>query len=111
MFIDKVSITGAVADGDFLLSPEHEFRERTYVVITFYTDDTYSTPVTPSAGTATVTATDDGFNFGSVNQGIIDVSDPAYSRPDIIGFITQLNLNLSGVVGATHFKFKAVSYE
>ena len=95
-------IKGQVSDGDSLSTEISKFFERHYVSITFFSDE-YMTPLTPSAGTAIFTVTDDGFNYGTIEKGTIDVSVAEYDRPFLWGRIIKVKVNLNGVTGATHF--------
>ncbi len=95
-------IKGVVSDDDFLSPSIGGYYERHYVRVTFFSDE-YQTPVTPTGGTCTITATDDGFNFGTVTSGTINVTRPTYDRPNFAGRVQKVKATLSGVTGATHF--------
>lgn len=96
-------IEAPVSNGEFLSPSISQVLERAYISITFYSDE-YKTPVTPSSGNATFTATDDGFNYGSVDSGVVDVTRPDYDRPNFSGRVSKVKLSLDSVVGATHFR-------
>lgn len=95
-------IKGLTSDGDHLSGDIDKIFKEHYISLTFFSDE-YITPITPSAGTAIVTATDDGFNYGTIENGTIDVSVAQYDRPFLWGRIKKVKVNLSGVTGATHF--------
>lgn len=99
----SLALQAPVAAADFLINKIPAEFERLYLSVTFYSDE-YVTPVTPAAGTATITATDDGFNFGTVTNGAIDVTDPVYDRPSAVGRFESVKATLAGVTGATHFR-------
>tara|TARA_R110000851_G_scaffold193852_1_gene344642 strand:- start:92 stop:427 length:336 start_codon:yes stop_codon:yes gene_type:complete len=103
-------IEGAVSDGDFISSSIAAYWERSYISITFYSDAAFTTPVTPSAGVVTITATDDGFNYGTITSGTVDVSIERYDRPNMSGRLRNIKATLSGVTGATHFRVIANQY-
>lgn len=96
-------IEAPVSDGEFISPSISQMLERSYISITFFSDE-YITPVTPAAGTVTVTATDDGFNYGTIDKGTVDVTTPEYDRPNLSGRIQKLKATLAGVTGATHFR-------
>jgi len=105
------TVTGAVADGDFLLSDAlgekmSDSFTTGVVSVTMYTDDTFSTAVAATAGTLTVTATEDGFNFGTVDNNVVDLTVATYSRPSWYSRVNDLNFAWAGVTGATHFQIQ-----
>lgn len=97
------TIKAPVSDGEFLSQDIAQAFERAYISITFFSDE-YITPVSPTGGKATFTATDDGFNYGTVPSGTVDVTTPEYDRPNLSGRIQKLKATLAGVTGATHFR-------
>lgn len=102
-------IKGLVANDEFLSQDIAAYYERCYFSVTFFSDE-YKTPVTPSAGTATITATDDGHSFGTVANGVVDVTNPEYIRPNLSGRIKKAKVLLAGVTGATHFAISINGY-
>ena len=102
---------GVIADGDFDLSSlvgelMGEQFATGVVSVTLYDSASYDNAVSASAGTLTVTATEDGFNFGSIDNNIIDLTDAAYTRPSFRALVTDLHLDWTGVTGATHFEIR-----
>lgn len=98
-------IRGVVADGEYLSQSIAQYYERHYITVTFFSDE-YINPVIPTGGTITFTATDDGFNFGTPKSpvgGVVQASDPAYTRPNFGGKIQKVKATTSGITGATHF--------
>ena len=95
-------IKGVVADGEYLSQSVAQHFERHYITVTFFSD-AYETPVLPTGGEIVFTATDDGFNFGTVNRGTVAASDPIYDRPNLAGKIQKVKATTSGITGATHF--------
>lgn len=103
-------IQAPVSDGDFLSPDISQQFERMYLSVTFYSDAAYTTPVTPTAGTVTITATDDGFNYGTLTDGTVDATNPAYLRPNMSGRVRKVKATVAGVTGATHFRVVANNY-
>ena len=97
------TVKAPVSDGDFLSQDIAQAFERTYISITFFSDE-YITPVSPTGGTATFTVTDDGFNYGSVQNGVVDVTKQDYARPYCETRVQKVKVNLQSVQGATHFR-------
>lgn len=95
-------IRGVVADGEYLSQSIAQYYERHYITITFFSDE-YITPVIPTGGTVTFTATDDGFNYGTMTNGSVSASSPEYARPNLSGKINKVKATTAGIVGATHF--------
>lgn len=104
-------MTGSTSDGDLFLTPDEGFNRYMHVSITFYTDSTYTTPVTPTAGVTIITASEDNFNYGTIPNGTLDITAPDYDRPAVTGHITSYCVNMSGVVGASHYKLRVAHYE
>lgn len=96
-------IKGSSADGDLISPRMSQLYERAYVYVTFYTDATYETVATPSAGSLTVTASEDETNYGTVNNGTIDVTTAAYNRPNWSGAIKRLKATALGITGAPNY--------
>ena len=102
-------IEAPVSDGEFTSPSISQMFERAYISITFFSDE-YITPVTPTGGKATFTATDDGFNYGTVDSGVVDVTNQQYDRPNYSGRVQKVKVVISGVTGATHFRITINSY-
>ena len=105
------SARGVIADGTFDLSSllgklMGEQYATGVVSVTLYDSAAYDNAVNASAGTLTITASEDGFNFGSIDNNIIDLTDPAYERPSFRALVTDLNCVWAGVTGATHFEIR-----
>ncbi len=97
------TIRGSSADGDLISAKMSQRLERAYVYVTFYTDATYQTVVTPSAGSLTITASEDETNFGTVNNGTIDVTTAAYDRPNWSGGVKVVKATALGITGAPNY--------
>ena len=102
-------IKGAVTNGEYISQSIAQYFERHYITVTFYSDE-YKTPVRPTAGTVEFTATDDGFNYGSVSNGVVDVTNQEYARPNMSGKFQKVKATTSGITGATHFTAVINSY-
>ncbi|CAH9015757.1 conserved hypothetical protein [Vibrio phage 242E40-1] len=96
-------IEAPVSDDQFLSPSISQMFERAYISVTFFSDE-YITPVTPTGGKVTFTATDDGFNYGTIDAGEVDATKSDYIRPNLSGRIQKIKALLEGVTGATHFR-------
>ncbi len=102
---------GTIESGDGLILDTYVSH---FASITFYTDDTYTTPVIfPTAGTVQFEASEDGYSWGQTgggvaNDGLIDVT-AAYLRPNLIGSIKKMRVTLAGITGASHFIVRIAS--
>ncbi len=76
--------------------------------ITFYNAD--GDAVTPATGTVTVTASEDGYNFGSVTNGTIDVTKKDYARPNWGITFTSINVEFANVTGAITYTLRVTTY-
>lgn len=112
MLVKLIEIKGPVSQPTYqtLLLPLH--AERYYISAMFYTDDTYTTLASPSAGTLTVTASETGEQYGDV--GVINASEAGatstYTRLHAAGPLRTIKVDVAGVVGATHFIIGVASY-
>ena len=100
MAYNAYSVVDSVSAASFTAEVDPYF-ERGYFAITFFNSS--GDVVTPTAGTATITATDDNYNYGSVVNGVVDVTNSAYDRPRIGQSINGFKVTLSGVTGADSF--------
>ncbi len=96
-------IKGSSADGDLISVKMSQLYERAYVFITFFTDGTFQTPATPAGGTLTITASEDGTNFGTVPNGTVAASNPAYDRPNFSGPVRFVKATALGITGAPFY--------
>lgn len=67
--------------------------------------------VAPTAGTVTITASNDGVNYFSINNGVfnaIDVYLPTRPQPSASGPITFVKITLNGVTGNGVTQFNAL---
>lgn len=110
----KYKKSGSVAAADFILTGMSEEFERGFVSITFYSDAGLALVVTPTAGTITFTASEDGKIFGTIQDGTITALNvgPAviYDRPNWIGMSTAIKMNLTGIADAAFFEFVVNRY-
>ena len=93
-------IKGSSADGELISGIMSQSYEQGYASVIFYTDDTYETPVTPSAGTVVLTMSESGVQYGTVTNGDIDPTLTSYARPNWAGAITFGKATFSGITGA-----------
>lgn len=103
--IETDILRGEVSDGDKILSAGAPFSLESTISITFYSDE-YETPVAPTGGSVTITASDDGFNYGSLTNGLITFPSETYARPHFYGYVTHVRAALLGITGATHFMLR-----
>ncbi len=84
------------------------FKEHQFSVTCF--SDEFQTPVTPSAGTVVITVSDDGFNYGTVTNGTVNVTKEGYSRPTLFGYAKRVKAVPTGVAGATYYQVTVTSW-
>lgn len=105
------TLKGAIADGDFDLKAKlgelmSEAFYYGFISVTMYTNASMDTPVNPSAGTLTIIASEDNFNWGSLPDNVIDLTNPAYNRIGFAAPLTNIRGTFTGVVGATHYEVR-----
>ncbi len=87
--------------------------ERGYLSIIFYSDAELTAIVTPAAGTVTVTASEDGTQYGDV--ATIDATlageNSTYTRPTFSGLIRFVKVNTAGVTNANFFQVRIARYQ
>lgn len=99
----QYQIKGSSADGD-LFSPKMSLLyERGYISIMFYTDATYTVPVLPSAGAVTFTGSETGDGYGTITNGVVDVTTYLYNRPNFLGPVGFVKATSLGVTGAPFY--------
>lgn len=106
-----VIIEGNVADGEY----KSDFIPKEYnkgvISITFYSDKTKQTPVRPTVGTVTFTASEDGFNYGDIENPSVDPSNEKYLRPYWqFGAISFVKCALASIAGASYFSARIDVY-
>ena len=101
-------IKGSVVNGDFVSGNISREFERFYISLNFYSDD-FKTIVEPTAGTVTLTASENGVTYGSIENGVVEASG-AYNRPSISGRLRNIKANLAGVAGAINFEIVISAY-
>jgi len=103
--IETDTFLGEIGNGSSILTTGAPFSLESTCSLTFYSDE-YITPVAPTGGTVLVTASDDGFNYGSVSNGTIEFPTDAYGRPNFYGYVTHVKAKLTDITGATHFRLR-----
>lgn len=105
-------ISGVTTDGNYSTDKINDQDERFYFSIVFYSDADLSQVVTPTAGTISINASETGDQYGEA--GVIDATlagaVSTYPRINFTGSISSVSVNLDGIVGASHFRFKIGSY-
>lgn len=76
--------------------------------VTCYSDTSYTTTTSASAGTLTITASEDGQNYGTIESGTVDLTDGDYDRPYMYGYAQYLKLTLADVSGVSAIKVRAI---
>ena len=67
--------------------------------------------VLATAGTVVVEVSEDGVNWGSIANGTIDLSLPAYNRPVVLGAIFRFaRVTLTGVTAPEATQFRLLIY-
>lgn len=100
-----LTFTGAVAAKDFISPRLPEFATRGIVSQTFFSDEAMTTPVYPTAGTVTYTGSEDGFNYGSLDDSAVNPMTGNYKRASWqLGAVAYVKATMAGITGATHFK-------
>lgn len=100
----EYTISGPIADGDYFSPNMRKDLERGYISVNFYSDSEFQNLVSPTAGTITFTASEDGGNYGSLINGAVDATIANYDRPNFSGALLRVKATASGITGATHFK-------
>ena len=89
-----------------------------YISFEFYDDNGGAIPlkdlyvpanrVTPGAGTATFTGSEDGFDEGTITNGSdVDVTDPDYPRMNFLGAVRYITMTpVIAITVATHMRMK-----
>ncbi len=103
--MNRVIFKGEVSN--VLTSPQLDNEyERGYISIKYYSDGSFSTLATPTAGTSTFQGSEDGEIFASISNGNINAKNvgvgESYSRPTFSGDIRYVKVTFTGVLGATH---------
>ncbi|AUR90139.1 hypothetical protein NVP1138O_16 [Vibrio phage 1.138.O._10N.261.48.A1] len=100
-----IVFSGAVAAKDFISPQIPSFATRGIVSQTFYSDEAMQTPVYPTAGTVTYTGSEDGFNYGSLDDSAVNPLTGNYKRASWqLGAVAFIKATMAGITGATHFR-------
>ncbi|BAV81109.1 hypothetical protein [Vibrio phage CKB-S2] len=100
-----ITFKGAVKAGEFVSPRLPDFAVRGIVSQTFYSDAAMETPVYPTAGTVTYTGSEDGFNYGSLDDSVVDPTTGNYKRASWqLGAVSFVKATMAGITGATHFR-------
>ena len=70
-----------------------------------YTGFVIASSLYPSAGAVVYTGSEDGFNYGSLDDSTVDPTTGNYKRAAWqLGAVAYIKATMTGVTGATHFK-------
>ena len=98
------TVSGSTEDGTLISEDMQQSLEFGYIYVTFFTDSTKTTQIQPSSGTITFEATETGFNWGVVDNGVIDTSVVAYDRMSFAGPIRKVKVTCLDIVGADFYE-------
>lgn len=105
--------SGATSNGDTISPLLDRDYERGYLSVIFYSDAELTNIVTPGAGTVTVTASEDGTQYGDV--GTIDATlagaESTYTRLSFGGLIRFVRVNMAGITTANFFQVRIGRYQ
>lgn len=99
-------IKGTTADGSTVGKDLLYDFERVYVNIQFFSDSTYTTKVTPTAGTVSIQGSPTPGSWFVLNNGDFNAADTdtvTRGMPNGLGPCNQVKIVLNGITGATHF--------
>lgn len=97
------TLRGSTDDGEVISNDMDTYLERGYISVLFYTDATLSTLATPTAGTITFTGTESNTNYGTFENGSIDLTLATYPRPNFAGGVKKVKATCAGITGAGYF--------
>jgi len=104
---------GAIADTT--VSKDFDLHHtNAYASVTFFDADPRTNAaaaiVLPTAGKLTLTASEDGSNFGTITNGAIDVTIATYTRPNWAGHTKNVKATPAAISGgsATHYRVTVV---
>lgn len=99
-----------VADGSYFTENLTIGKTDAEVYFEFYSDSEGTTPVTPTAGTITVSASPLGNNYLAASSGNVvqaaqvEAGNSSYTPPVLDGLTARARITLSGITGATHMR-------
>lgn len=96
-------ISGSSADGSLQTDEMRWQFDAAYISVLFYSDAELTNIVTPGAGTITFEASEDGTNWGSITNGIVDPT-ATYLRPNFLGTARFVRGTTSGITVASFYK-------
>ena len=96
-------ISGSSSDGDLLTTEMRWQHSTAYLSVVFYSDSELTTPVTPSAGTITFEASEDGVDYGTITDGSVNPTGQ-YDRPNFAGTARFVKATCLGITGAPFYK-------
>jgi len=109
----ETNFSNDTSDGDTISPLLDRFYERGYLSIIFYSDAELETVVEPSAGTVTITASEDGSQYGDI--AVIDATtageESTYTRPSFSGLVRFVRVNMASIAGANFFRVTIARYQ
>jgi len=104
MSSQRYILKGVTSNGTITSPSIGRFYERGYISVNFYTDATLTTLVTPSAGTLTFKASENGEQYGTITDGTVDATLVEYDRPNFSGSVGNIQATASGIIGAANYR-------
>lgn len=86
--------------------------ERAYITFNFYSSDSYDDDdlVTPASGEVTITESENGQDWASIENGTDMPIYTDYIRPNFIGHSKYVKAVPTAIAGATHWQLVVVRY-
>ena len=99
------------SDDDFFTQKDiSSFSDLNEVYFEFFSDEELTIPVTPSAGSISISSSPMGNIFlsplenSTINAIDISVPDGSYTPPIFDGLVEKIKISVSGITGATYLK-------
>lgn len=105
--------SGGTSNGDTISPLLDRDYERGYLSIIFYSDAELTAIVTPGAGTVTITASEDGTQYGDVATITASTAGASstYTRPSFSGLIRRVKVNMASITTANFFQVRIARYQ
>lgn len=107
----RLFVSDVTDDGDYVVNDVPVGLMNHFASIQFFTDSTMTTLVDKSTmtGTATVTGSECGREYGTMKNGTITMGESTYNRPNALGSYDSFKVTLSGITGAAYFRLTLAS--
>ena len=103
--VTEANITPVIVDVDPNLSVH-------FIAILFFSDEGHTEVVDKGlmSGSVEFLVSEDGREFGTVSDGLLDLGTAMYDRPNGKGSWEQVKASFSAVTGATHYEILVSSF-